>query len=63
MALPAVSRFEDLIATWDVSVAHEKAWKNDEHLWNLPALLAAGLMDTVDGFPAVISKALLVHVP
>jgi hypothetical protein len=34
-----------------------------EHLWNLPQLLAAGLMETIDGFTAVISKGLLVPVP
>src|SRR5581483_135777 len=36
--LPAVSHLEDLIAAWDVSAARETAWKNAEHLWNLPAL-------------------------
>jgi len=61
--LPAVSRLEDQIAAWDVSAARETAWKNAEHLWYLPALLAGGLMDTIDGFTTVISKALLVPVP
>ena len=61
--LPVISELENLIAGWDVSAARETAWKNAEHLWNLPALLAAGLMDTIDGFTTVISKALLVPVP
>jgi Family of unknown function (DUF5995) len=61
--LPAVSHLEDLIAGWNVSAAREKAWKNAEHLWNLPAVLASGLMDTIDGFTTVIGKALLVPVP
>jgi hypothetical protein len=61
--LPAVSHLEDLIAGWDVSAARETAWNNAEQLWNLSPLLAVGLMDTIDGFTAVISKALLVPVP
>jgi hypothetical protein len=62
-SLPAVSNLENIIAAWDVNAAREKAWENAEHLWNLPAPLAASLMDTIDGFTAVISKALLVPVP
>jgi len=61
--LPPVSHLQDLIAAWNVTAARENAWNNAEHLWNLPALLAGGLMDTIDGFTAVISKALLVPVP
>jgi len=61
--LPAVSHVENTIAAWDVSVAREKAWRNAEYLWNLPALLADGLMDTIDGLTAVVSKALLVPAP
>ena len=61
--LPAVSHLEDVIAAWDVSAAREHAWVNAEQLWNLPPLLASGLMDTIDGFTAVISKTLLVAVP
>ena len=61
--LPAVSNLEDIIAGWDISAAREQAWKNAEHLWNLPPLLAAGLMDTIDGFTTVISKGLLVPLP
>jgi hypothetical protein len=61
--LPAVSHLEDLIAAWDVSAARESAWQNAEHLWSLPPLLADGLMSTIDGLTAVISKALLVAVP
>ena len=61
--LPVISQLEDLIASWDVSAARESAWQNAEHLWYLPALLAAGLIDTIDGFTTVISKALLVPVP
>ena len=61
--LPAVLHLEDLIAAWDVSTARENAWKNAELLWNLPPLLASGLMDTIDGSTTVISKALLVPVP
>jgi Family of unknown function (DUF5995) len=61
--LPAVSHLEDLIAAWDVTAARETAWKNAEHLWNLSPLFAAGLMDSIDGFTTVFSKALLVPVP
>jgi uncharacterized protein DUF5995 len=61
--LPGVSHLEDVIAAWDVSAAREHAWVNAEQLWNLPPLLAGGLMDTIDGFTAVISKTLLVAVP
>jgi hypothetical protein len=62
-ALPATSHLEDLIAGWNVSAAREKAWNNAELLWDLPPLLAAGLMDSIDGFTTVIGKALLVPVP
>ena len=62
-ALPAVSHLEDLIAGWNVSAARESAWWNAEHLWNLPPLLVEGLMETIDGFTAVIGKGLLVSVP
>jgi Family of unknown function (DUF5995) len=61
--LPAVSHLEDLIAAWDVSAAREKAWQNAEGLWNLPPLVASGLLDSIDGFSTVIGKALLVPVP
>jgi hypothetical protein len=61
--LPAVSHLEDLIAGWNVSAARESAWQNAEHLWDLPQLLAEGLLETIDGFTAVISKGLLVPVP
>lgn len=61
--LPAVSHLEDLIAAWNVGAAREKAWMNAESLWNLSPLLAAGLMDTIDGFTTVIGKTLLVAVP
>ncbi len=61
--LPPVSHLEDLIAAWNVSAARERAWKNSESLWNLSPLLAAGLLDTIDGFTTVISRALLVLVP
>ncbi len=61
--LPPVSHLEDLIAALDISTAREKAWKNAEYLWNLSPLLAAGLMDTIDGFTTVISKGLLIPVP
>jgi hypothetical protein len=61
--LPAVSHLEGLIAGWNISAAREKAWENAEHLSNLPSVLAAGLMDTIDGFTTVIGKALLVPVP
>jgi Family of unknown function (DUF5995) len=60
--LPEVSHLEDLIAAWDVAAARENAWKNAELLWNLPSLLESGLMDTIDGSTAVISKALLILV-
>jgi len=61
--LPAVNHLEDLFASWDVSAARETAWQNAESLWNLPPLLSAGLLGTIDGFTAVIGKALLVPVP
>jgi Family of unknown function (DUF5995) len=62
-ALPAVSHLADLIASWDLGAAREKAWENAETLWNLPQLPAAGLVDAIDGLTTVISKALLVPVP
>lgn len=62
-ALPAVNHLDDLIASWDIVAARENAWKNAENLWNLPRLLGAGLMDTIDGSTSVISKALLVPIP
>jgi hypothetical protein len=61
--LPAVSHLENVIAAWDVSAARESAWNNAGQLWNLLPFLATGLLDTIDGFTAVISKALLVPVP
>ncbi len=61
--LPDVEHLENLIAGWDVTAARETAWQNAEHLWNLPPLLAPGLMDMIDGFTATIGKALLVPVP
>jgi len=62
-ALPPFSHLEDLIAAWDLGAAREAAWQSAEHLWNLPGPLAVSLMDTIDGFTEVISKALLVPVP
>jgi hypothetical protein len=62
-ALPPVSHLEDLLAGWDVSAARENAWHNAQGLWTLPPLLGAGLMDSIDGFTAVIGKALLIPVP
>lgn len=61
--LPAVSHLDDLIASWDLGAAREKAWKNAETLWNLPQPFADGLIDAIDGLTSVISKALLVPVP
>jgi hypothetical protein len=61
--LPAVSHLEDLVAAWDIGAAREGAWNNAQSLWNLPSPLAAALMDSIDGFTTVISKALLVPVP
>jgi hypothetical protein len=61
--LPALSHLEDLIAAWDVSAAREKAWQNAESLWNSPAPVATGLLDTIDAFTTDIGKALLVPVP
>jgi hypothetical protein len=61
-ALPPVSHLEDLMAAWDVGAAREKAWWNAETLWNLPAIFAAGFMESIDGFTTVIGKALLVPV-
>lgn len=62
-ALPAVSHLDDLMTSWDLCAAREKAWENAETLWNTPERLAAGLLDAIDGFTSVISKALLVPVP
>lgn len=62
-ALPAVSHLDDLMTSWDIGAAREKAWENAETLWNLPPSLAAGLLDSIDGLTCVISKALLVPVP
>jgi hypothetical protein len=61
--LPDVSHLEDLIAAWDVRAAREKAWKNAEALWSLPAPAAAGLIASIDGLTTVVGKALLVPVP
>ena len=63
--LPPVSRLEDTIAAWNVTAAREKAWLNAEHLWRLRRLPAVSdaFLDTIDGFTAVIGKALLVPVP
>jgi hypothetical protein len=63
--LPAVSRLEDTIGGWNVSVAREHAWNNSELLWRLRDVpqLAAGFMDTLDGLTTVAGKALLVPVP
>ena len=60
--IPAVSHLQDLFAAWDISAAREKAWRNAQSLWNLPASFAAGLVDTIDGFTTVISKSLLIPV-
>jgi hypothetical protein len=62
-SLPPVSHLEDLIAAWNVCAARENAWRNAEHLWNLPAMLASGLIGTIDGFSTVIGKALPVPIP
>jgi hypothetical protein len=62
-ALPEVTHLEDLIAAWNLAAARENAWINAEQLWNLPPVLSDGLMTTVDGFTAVISKALLAPAP
>ncbi|HUS04813.1 MAG TPA: DUF5995 family protein [Bryobacteraceae bacterium] len=64
-ALPPISRLEDTVAAWNVCAAREAAWQNAQHLWHLRAIpvLAAGFLDTLDGFTTVISKALLVPVP
>lgn len=62
-ALPAVSHLDDLIASWNLGAAREKAWENAEILWTLPPSTAAGLLDAIDGLTTVISKALLVPAP
>jgi hypothetical protein len=64
-ALPPISHLADTIAAWNVSAARESAWQSAEHLWQLRTLppLAAGFLDTLDGFSTVIGKALLVPVP
>ena len=63
-ALPPVSHLEDTVAAWSVSAARESAWINAQSLWLLRATpaLAAGFLDTLDGFATVIGKTLLVPV-
>lgn len=61
--LPVGSTLENTIAAWNVAAARETAWKNAKQLWYLPAPLANGLWDAVDGFTTVIGKALLAPVP
>ena len=61
--LPAVSSLENTIAAWSVSAARETAWKFAEQLWYLPAPLAGGLLDGIDGFTTVIGQALLAPIP
>lgn len=61
--LPVVSHLEDLIAGWNIGAAREKAWINAEALWNLPQPFNSALLDSIDGFTAVIGKSLLVPVP
>jgi len=61
--LPVITTLENTIAAWNVAAARETAWKNAEQLWYLPAPLADGLLDTIDGFTTVIGKALLAPVP
>jgi hypothetical protein len=64
-ALPPVSHLENTIAAWSVSAARESAWKSAQCLWLIRATpwAVSGLMDSLDGFATVISKALLVPVP
>lgn len=64
-ALPEVSRLEDTLAAWNVLAAREAAWNNAELLWSLgdAPVVAATFLDTLDGFTALASKALLVPVP
>jgi hypothetical protein len=61
--LPTVSRLEDLIATWDLTTASEKAWNTAEMLWNDSAGAVGILVDTVDALTTVIGRALLVPLP
>ena len=63
--LPPFSHVEDTLAAWSVTAAREKAWLNAEHLWRLRTLpsISGTFLDTIDGFTAVIGKALLVPVP
>ena len=63
--LPPVSRLEDTVAGWNVSVAREHAWNNSELLWKLREAppLAACFIQTLDGLTTVAGKALLVPVP
>lgn len=64
-ALPPVSHLEDTLAAWSVTAARESAWNNAELLWSLGSapLVSGTFLDTLDGFTAVASKALLVPVP
>ena len=64
-SLAPVSYLENTIAAWNVKAAREKAWINAELLWHLKGspTLAAGFMDTLDGFSTVVGKNLLVPVP
>ena len=61
--LPAASTLENTIAAWDIAAARENAWNNAQQLWYLPAPLANGLLDSVDGLTTVIGKALLAPIP
>jgi len=64
-ALPPVSHLEDTIAAWSVSAARESAWQNAQHLWQIRTIpsLTASFLDMLDGFTAVIGKALLAPAP
>ncbi|HEV2444558.1 MAG TPA: DUF5995 family protein, partial [Candidatus Sulfopaludibacter sp.] len=63
--LPPVSHLEDTIAAWSVCAARESAWQNAGRLWQMRGSrpFTAAYMDMLDGFTAVIGKALLVPVP
>jgi hypothetical protein len=61
--LPAVTRIEDTIASWNLAAARESAWDTAQNLWQEAPIIRATHMEIIDGLTTVISKALLVPAP
>jgi hypothetical protein len=61
--LPAVTRIEDTIASWNLAAARESAWDTAQNLWQEAPIILATHMEIIDGLTTVISKALLVPAP